>query len=79
MDTREKVELFVVNGGGETVHLECKGLGNEVVFTQDSMSEVNRLKITECGKDRRWGNIECNIQGRLSGIPWFRKDLRKWE
>ena len=66
MDAWEKVELVVGDGGVEKVELECKGSENEVVFMQDSVSEVNGSKTTEYGKDgsgSRRGSAERNFQG----------------
>ena len=48
--------------------LVYKGLGNEVILVQDSVSEVNVLEITEGGKEgshSRRGRAVRNFQGQV--------------
>ena len=69
--------LIAGNDGTETFELVCLGEGNVVTLMQDSVGEVNRLKITEDNQDKSSGrrdSAEREFQGQ---IVRFRQNLRK--
>ena len=70
MDTREKMGLVEDDGGVKMVEMGSKGLGNELVLVQDSVSQANGFEITECAKGgfgSSWGSAEWDFQGQVVG------------